>query len=667
MKRRNFIRTAGIAGLSAGVALETSSCSNTTTTEIKKPDFYKGEIKEKSILKNLENEFLKLVVYSDASLDILDKKRKTQWRTGPVAMQEEGSLDIGHVWIRQDRSVCEQYPGRFIGEKYSDILQYTMLGRQNEIMGKFKCNFQLDKDELILRMIDIEEQIPSLVFPPPIISQSLILPSSQGLWIKKPFNVWHRQVYKLFSQVNMRWFGGLKGENGWMAIFEEGWADGCILGITLTLSSGFLKSMNHWTPRSLRYCFTDNGYVGMAKRYRKWAMDHGIFKSLKEKAEHLPQLKNLFGGRFLSVFLASAKRREQDVEDQLIPVDDKLKQEIKQAKVNWHFKDATEIFEKAKSLGMKKGTLCLQGWIKDGYDASHPDIWPPEPLIGSIEEIKKACSENGSYFTMLHDNYQDIYETSPSFPNGVNINIRDRLMTGGIWSERQCYILNSKNSIEYAKRNWENLKTLGQQGMYIDTTTTMQLFESFEKGNTQTRLQDYQRKCELMKFFYDNGMVLGSEQISEISVLSNSLGMMHGRELDRIPGERIPLWHLVFHDTCLITTAIATPITEENKKMYYKCLEDMLYGCLLTTGIWSDKSEKGMKGMFEYLVNTLHVDQWHNQIATDEMITHRFVSEDNLVEETEFSSGKKIICNFSNEPRTIDGKQIASCDYLIVS
>ena len=105
MKRRDFIRTAGVAGVSAGIAVQTTSCTNEGSSGIKEPVFFTGEIKEETVLKNPENEFLKLLVWSDASIEITDKKRNTTWKTGPVAMQEEGALDVGHVWIRQDLSL----------------------------------------------------------------------------------------------------------------------------------------------------------------------------------------------------------------------------------------------------------------------------------------------------------------------------------------------------------------------------------------------------------------------------------------------------------------------------------------------------------------------------------------------------------------------------------
>jgi len=168
-----------------------------------------------------------------------------------------------------------------------------------------------------------------------------------------------------------------------------------------------------------------------------------------------------------------------------------------------------------------------------------------------------------------------------------------------------------------------------------------------------------------VKFFVDNGMVFGSEQIGEISLKDASMGFMHGRSLDRVPGERIPLWQLVFHDACLVQQAYATPRTDDNKKRYDKHLEEMLYGSCINSGVWGDKD--GATEMLDMLDNSLHVDQWHEQVAMDEMVSHKFLTDDYLIEETEFSSGKKIISTFNNKEKTVDGKKIKANDYLIIS
>ncbi len=86
---------------------------------------------------------------------------------------------------------------------------------------------------------------------------------------------------------------------------------------------------------------------------------------------------------------------------------------------------------------------------------------PPKKPSVHIEEFKDLLTiPEDTIISSIHDNYLDIYEDNPSFPGGVIVRPNGQYMTGGIWSARQCYILNSRNSLGYLKRNWEHLKTL---------------------------------------------------------------------------------------------------------------------------------------------------------------------------------------------------------------
>jgi len=69
-------------------------------------------------------------------------------------------------------------------------------------------------------------------------------------------------------------------------------------------------------------------------------------------------------------------------------------------------------------------------------------------------------------------------------------------------AHEQCYIANSTASIEYARRNWEQVKTLSPRAMYMDTTTATQFNESYEPGHTQTRSQDEALRQEFMRLVH---------------------------------------------------------------------------------------------------------------------------------------------------------------------
>ncbi|MDF3128478.1 hypothetical protein P0Y35_04660 [Kiritimatiellaeota bacterium B1221] len=86
----------------------------------------------------------------------------------------------------------------------------------------------------------------------------------------------------------------------------------------------------------------------------------------------------------------------------------------------------------------------------------------------------------------VHDIDQGIYRNSPSWPAGVVQTSSGAPMPGGYWASGQAYILNSTASLDYLRRNWENLGSLPLRAVYCDTTTAVPFYESYAPGNEQT-------------------------------------------------------------------------------------------------------------------------------------------------------------------------------------
>ncbi|MEM8533676.1 MAG: hypothetical protein AAGF95_22730 [Chloroflexota bacterium] len=179
-----------------------------------------------------ENAFLSVTVHEDATIEIIDKAHDTVWRMGRVALQEDNPIDVGHVWLRNTRSICEQYPGRFQGETTGDRIRFTLRGREQRIVGTFDCQMRLDGPWLEFRLSNIEQRLPSLIFPTPIVSESLVVPTNVGRWIRAPLS--ERHIWAYPAHLNMRWFGGLRGDNGWIAVLHEGAPDAGVLATELT-------------------------------------------------------------------------------------------------------------------------------------------------------------------------------------------------------------------------------------------------------------------------------------------------------------------------------------------------------------------------------------------------------------------------------------------------
>lgn len=609
------------------------------------------------ILWTAENQHLKVTIFTNASAEFLVKANQATWQMGAIAIQEDNPIDVGHAWLRTQRSVCEEYPATFLGVREGDVLRFTLIGRENRAQGSLTVKPRLDECWFELEIPEIDPRLPSLVFPPPIVSESLIIPSGVGRWIRQPLP--GRFVWVYPTWLNMRWFGGLCGQQGWLAILDEGFENAGVFAAELLAAPVWLQSLREWKyPRRIRYGFTDGGYVGLAKTFRTYAIQQGLHLSLQEKMHTSPALRNALGGRMLS-FMQARGYHPEHYPARWQPTPPPPPNLQGNLLLSFTHRQVEDVINDALACGMTNGIINLRGWINGGYDESHPDILPIEPALGSQAEFERLTRRGDPLLVVLHDNYQDIYEHCPSFPHGVVIRQDGSLMPGGFWAGGQAYILNSSASIAYARRNWETLGKLGVRGYFVDTTACAQFYENHEPGNCLSRRQERELKTELLRFYRVQGLVVGSEEGSDF--VTSVVDWIETRHR-RVPGESIPLWQLVFHDACFcLRYNSGSAKNESPTSPVPNYLADILWGCMVNWYTHSPAEWPQEKDDFQ---TTLQVDRWHARIGADEMTDHCYLCEDGLVERTEFTSAA-VIVNFAAEPRQVKGITVPPRGYVI--
>ena len=656
MKRRNFFKSSLVAA--AGI----TACNNLANQK-SIPEYY--EYREEcdgehhvTLLKELRNEYIKAEIFSNALFRVEDLKNGHKWESWPLALQDKSIVEVGEVWLNTNRSLTGQYPGRFAGVNEGSGIRFTLLGFNNLIIGRFYCEINIDGPWLVFKTSDIDDSIPSLVFPPPVKSDAIVIPKGVGEIYRdrEESSMFSRYIYPFYTRLNMRFMGGMSDDSAWIGIFDEGFEDSFGFVANRTATPILTRTLNKWSHSyTWRMQFIKGGYVAIAKTFREWVISKGEFVSLNEKINANKYLNCLRGGRAFWINLAFPSDNFRHSED-LYASDNKSShgKEVNNVKLYFTYRQLKEQIEKLKSLGLKKGLIKIGGWINGDYDYSHPDVWPPEPVLGDISELKELLSGNGPVLTCLHDNNQDMYEHTSSFPEGVNHNADGSLLTGGIWAGGQAFILNSQYSVEFARRNWEKIKAVAPKAMFVDIITAMQLYQSFDPENRLTKKQDIEAKIELMKFYKQQGILLGSEESADFGI--PYLDWYENRH-QRTAGKSIPLWPLVFHDAVFNTRYGGVSRNAD----YPGYLEDMLWGYMAHFSInpkWDQE---------ELFKSLSHVDEWHERIGTAEMTNHRFLSDDFNVEETSFSTGDRIICNFGARPFIFEGKEISAKNYLIFS
>jgi len=117
------------------------------------------------------------------------------------------------------------------------------------------------------------------------------------------------------------------------------------------------------------------------------------------------------------------------------------------------------------------------------------------------------------------------------------------------------------------------------------------------------------------------------------------------------PARRLPLFQLVYHDSVYCTRRWNQDPGRDASLWDRHDLLNILYGTaplifmhpragnVIGSSAWEKVSDR-------YLQTYRGVCGWHERIGFDEMIDHRFLTTDRMVQETRFSSGWNVVVNF---------------------
>lgn len=81
------------------------------------------------------------------------------------------------------------------------------------------------------------------------------------------------------------------------------------------------------------------------------------------------------------------------------------------------YRDSAEALQKAFRYGLTDSIVIWHNWQRWGYDYRLPEIFPPNPDLGTLEDMQflaETCRQSGVLFA-LHDNYIDFYPDAGGF------------------------------------------------------------------------------------------------------------------------------------------------------------------------------------------------------------------------------------------------------------
>ena len=589
----------------------------------------------------VENPTLTVTLNSaDATLSVFDKRTK-QTYAQKAALAPARLLDASVTGSRID---------------------FTLLDFLSGLTLKAALNLDAAKPEFILEL-DAKGDLPASVrYPGPLLSRPgdfLVVPLNEG--ISYPVDDPTMPAMQLPAYgghgICMAFWGVTDGKSGQMAIIET--PDDA--SIRIERNDGRLDIAPMWEPqkgqfgypRRLRYVFFDDGgYVAMAKRYRAYAQQIGLFKTLEQKRKENPNVDLLIGA--VNVWCWERNPVPLVKEMQAAGIDHIL----------WSDAQNPDTLKELNDLGVLTSRYDIY------QDVMNPAMFP-------------LLTEHSNEWPVAAWPDDIVIDSHGHWTHGWEIKGKDGKMY-------PCGVLSDVESLKYARpRIIEDLATHPYRCRFIDTTTASSWREDYSFRHPMTRTQCREARMQLLNYVSgESKLVTGSETGHDASVpyLDYFEGMMSiapyrvpdsGRDMQRIWNDvpenvakfqvgyayRLPLWELVYHD-CVVAQWYWGDYNNKLPAIWDK--RDLFNVLYATPPMFMFDHDLWEKNKDRFVQSYKNIAPTVRAVGYSEMTVHRFLTPDRSVQQSTFANGTAVTVNFGGQPYHLpDGALLAPGSFRV--
>ena len=422
----------------------------------------------------------------------------------------------------------------------------------------------------------------------------------------------------------------------------------------------------------------DADYSSMGKAYRKYQLDRGEVKPLKERVIGNPTLKYTAEAIFMKFMMASFMRDDEvglNRGDHWKPEDDPAIQKFRD------FDEMKEVLKMLKALGIDKADIILTNWNWRS-NGRNPMCSLAEPELGGnakCKELTKLGKDLGFQISP-HILHTENYTISPYFCKediAVDQNGKYLGYTGmGGKGFNPCFIQAYRKHI---LDNYDRMKKLGFNGpIHIDVTSAITPYNCFSIDHFATRQDtaEYMNKIGFLSDAFFGGFTseASCDQVANtldyalyVSAYPSYLGAQHPL-MDRC----VPIWQIAYHGiilsnpfastidyNCVTRPATGewgpkTSFTPETRRL--KLFE---FGGRLTYywELTSDKNFPAIKQAYDEYETVKYLQyefmDFHGEIAKDVFVAR-------------YSDGSQIVTNYSDKEFNYFGRGIVKpMDYKL--
>ena len=420
-------------------------------------------------------------------------------------------------------------------------------------------------------------------------------------------------------------------------------------------------------------------WSGMARAYRAYQLGRKACISLRERSKQYPVVGETTAA--LPIRIRHAwKPMPTSVLDQIPGVNEPP------LTVAVTFRRAGQILDRLHAAGVEHVDLCLVGWNIGGHDGRFPDIFPPDPRVGTWEDLKEliAKAKSYGYLIAVHTCPHDSYSISKRLDKeDYLIDADGRPHYYNKFSGGQCILLCPKQAhLHYAAEDVEELAALGFRGNhYFDVLSInpprpchhpLHPLNEREAGEWRIRTLQYGR--EMMGASSSEGGL--DFCIGALDYVLYTYWKLFPKLNDDLVGELVPFWFIVYHGIVTYNSSCETMnsmIKEPNA-----FLLNTLYGGRPAAYFYAKYRTKSFNWMGEedltcatdeeldYAVE--HLATAYRRFSQTADLQYEFLEDITDITPTlrvaRYANGTRIVCNFADEAASFEGKTLPPHDFI---
>ena len=410
-------------------------------------------------------------------------------------------------------------------------------------------------------------------------------------------------------------------------------------------------------------------YSGMGRTYRKYQLERGEVKPIKERIKTSPSLKYTAESIFMRI-KHGTKRRDQRYPTQTLENEPFIP-------VSMDFQGFMDKMQEIYDRGMRKVELCFVGWNIGGFDGRFPDLFPPEPKYGGEAKMKEAIAMGKRLgFQMTnHVCNTDFYRIAKRFDEYAVSKMEDgnmrpyAFMSGGR-AYNPCFQVVCDR---YVDEDYEGLNKLGFTcgTQHIDVTSAIMPYTCHDPRHPCNRKQtaDYQNKIgeKCQKYFGGFSSEAGYDHVAktlDYVLYTNTFFRRKDRgwKVNHLLDDRtIPLWQIIYHGIILSNSDWDTvdyyrPLKNIPECTVWRRLQFWEYGGRPSFYWYNGRFMDEIQKIYELYQPMAYLQyefmDYHGEIAPQVFVSR-------------YSDGSEVITNYTKVPFEYKGKKVPAEDFML--